>query len=284
MKLHNPNVNWKSIFRSRKIRDHPATQVSIHYPRLFFYSLLLSIPLIVSICLVFLQDIYHTNGQRNIASQGAAFDYTFGAFWFSYRFVDLDSTEIIYEYGTDWHTYSYFEYCKSVSFATSMTAGPLIDTNFFCDSKMWRFVQVLQGLACFFGVMFLIVLLDNIKVWSGYSWIFRKLDLSNNKIRIVRRLFKFLININVIGHLVCQTISLYCIFQIKQQEMITFPQIQSFYFGTYFAALTVVIDVVFILLFSIFDKLLFFHQPYPEDHEVHQVPWPKHTIDTKNIA
>ncbi|KAI8895778.1 hypothetical protein BC833DRAFT_567194 [Globomyces pollinis-pini] len=260
----NPEVSWKTTFTHKTIS--PQTKLSIHYPRLIFYHILFSIPFLISVCLLFLQDIYHVISYHSIQTLNSAFDYNFGTFFFSYRLVEspenLKSIESIYS--TDWTTQSYFTYCRQINFQTRFSDGPLIDLDFFCNSYNWTTVQMFQTGAVICGILYTIILLDNIRVWNGYSILFKKLDMGHKAYDRLRRVFKVFIWLCVAGHLFLQISSILLIFRIKYYQLIQTPQHLLYSYGVFFAFVSMFFDVIFLCLFPFFDKLIFFHYPYQE--------------------
>ena len=138
-------------------------------------------------------------------------DFKLGIYWFSYRINDLDYRNTL-PYSTDYTKSTYQEYCSKIQFVTRTSNGHLLDRAFFCESNVWTLVQISQGIACLAGLAFMVLLLDNVLVWQGYSKWFHPTRKSDTSVGRVRKLFKSLILLSVGTHFVMQTFALLLIY------------------------------------------------------------------------
>jgi hypothetical protein len=221
------------------------------------------IPFVASLLLVFLQNVFVTYS-RDIATGFTGFDIKLGIYWFSYKVDDADFVSgkgIHLPYTSSSTVLSYGAYCSTVPFQTRYSNGEMIDYEFFCKGITWRTIQYVQGAVILFGVLFIILLIDNVLVWQGYSWWFHPTRNSDASVRRVRKFFKILIQFNVLGHFVLQLIVLYLLYTTFASKLIKQPDGLHLFIGFYGSLASCFWDVVFLVLFTYSDQLIFFHVP-----------------------
>ncbi|KAJ3307228.1 hypothetical protein HDV03_001713 [Kappamyces sp. JEL0829] len=263
-RTHNPKASWTSIFRRQPDSPRDIEYVSIHYPRLFFFNLVFLVPFAVSVLLLFLQDVFVTF-TRDYSLQMVGFDFKIGVFSFAYQIDDIDYHDGTTPYRQYWTVQSYSSFCSSVPFQTQFSAGDLIDRNFFCTMPYWSMVQYLSCAAVGCGVLFGILLLDNILVWQGYSRWFHPTKRSDKSVRKVRRFFKIGLMLSVLGHFVLQTTALAIVFYVWKNNLITHPSNLRPFVGFFGGAASLPLDLIFLAFFNYSDQLTFFHTPFSED-------------------
>lgn len=272
--IRTKNASWKTLFSHNSDDLKDIEFVSIHYGRfgpstnnrLLFFNGLFLIPFITSLVMLFLQDIFSAYS-RDISNAFTGVDFKFGVFFFAFRVDDVDFQPGLLTYGTDWTLMSYHSYCRFVQFSTRVSTGDMIDRNFFCKQNIWSLVEICSGLAVACGVIFVILLFDNILVWQGHSHWFNPTKNSDTSVRKVRRFFKIGLMVAIFGHFVFQVIALSLMTYTLKASLIVIPHGVAPYFGFYGGWASVVLDVVFLAFFNYSDQLVFFHVAAAEIHQ-----------------
>ncbi|KAI8912466.1 hypothetical protein EDD86DRAFT_269098 [Gorgonomyces haynaldii] len=237
----------------------PTTYTSVNYLRLFCFLGVFLVPYALSIASLIAADIYISTGDRQTQLNGAAFDFTFGLWSFSYKMVDPGPDPPIgFVLGQDTRV-KYSDYCHQIWYSTRTQSQFIIDPETFC-SKWWSSAQILQILAIIAGAAALFFILDNFLVWKGWSWYFKPRFYTNDQVRIVRRTFKFFISMAVLAHMILEAIVVVLLAVPLFYSWFKWPFIQI-HTGVFLGAATVGADLLFILLFTFIDKITFFHSP-----------------------
>jgi hypothetical protein len=257
--VENKNVSWKTAFR-RPPPTKDGTLVSVHYPRLLALNLLFAIPNFTSLLLIFFQDVYRVIDSRSIALAGVKLDLQMGIYWFSYRMSSTDSIDNSNLFPTNYVTDSYHDYCTRVDFLTRTGIGSLFDQSVFCG-RLWTMAQAFQSAAVSFGILFIILVIDNIAVWQNRSWWFFPNQRPVKHVRRLRRLFKGAILCSVFLHWICQTVTLSIVFYLVKWDQIKYPSPLFLYIGFYIPVIVTGLDILFMIAFGFYDKFTFFHEP-----------------------
>lgn len=247
-------ATWSSVFT---FNHNKQTQfVSIHYPKLFFYTILFLIPFLTSISLLFVQDIFIAFA-RDENTRGIGFSFLFKIFSFSFKMNDLDiTTPSPYSSTT---SYTYWQYCALPPTTFAFFKEHKVIDDLFC-SWIWHAVQILTITSIFSGLVFIILLIDNILVWSGRSFWFDPRVKSTKSVKHVRRSFKLGMMGCISFHFIAQTMALGICSWILRSG-VKLPSRLTGYFGFYGGWTSVFLDLLFLVLFNYSDKMTFFHVP-----------------------
>ncbi|KAL2912931.1 hypothetical protein HK105_207602 [Polyrhizophydium stewartii] len=264
-KVNDHLVNYRTIFRDISFK-RTRTRTVTHHPRVFAFLALFVIPYAISVATVIMRDVYSASIGPSVEYDSASMDFHFGFFAFAMRMTDPgpDSSATLATYPTDWTVFSYKDMCDGVRFSTKFDPGQLVDPSVFC-SRLWMTIQISQVAAVGCGALAILLLLENMLVWSGYSLWFRPSVHKNSHVRIVRKWFKVQINVAVFSHAALQVFASALVVSVHQQRLVRWPRGIQYNLAMWLAIISWGADLLFVLLFFCFDYLTFFHVSASDD-------------------
>ncbi|KAJ3201586.1 hypothetical protein HDU67_001203 [Dinochytrium kinnereticum] len=213
--------------------------------------------------------VYSAAGVRDyrIAGLSASQDYVFGFFEVCTAptpGVDPPDPTMPGQISSRMECWTYKKICEGVRFQTSFDPGPVVDLEF-CGPR-WRTAVAMEIIAAALGTLVILLLIDNALVWLNRScWYHPKRHLVS-EVDCVRRTFKVVVILTVLGHGAFQAFAMGILFDL-QRHRIKWPTGLDFHWGIFLQGISWVADVVFVLLFLFFDRLTFFVNVEWEDEE-----------------
>ncbi|KAI8913351.1 hypothetical protein EDD86DRAFT_104467 [Gorgonomyces haynaldii] len=238
-----------------------ASKATISYPRLFFYLSMFLVPYSLSVATAILNVLYVSIGSRAVQWNMAALSFKFGLFSFSYQMIDSGPDPISTQtYPIQWNTVQYRDLCNTIHYSSPTESPFLVDPSLFCSHK-WTLFQIFFISALVSGALGILFFLENILVWRNKSHIYHPNKHINGNVRRVRKFFKRIVLLFVLGHLALLISALSII--VLYKDAIRWPYNLDLYYGFWLMGAACVGDSLFLILYAIFNFLTFFHVPKP---------------------
>ncbi|KAJ3104675.1 hypothetical protein HDU97_008951 [Phlyctochytrium planicorne] len=249
-----PNDSKPTSTTTTTAEDPTHAVTRIHAPRVFFYFSLFFLPMAFSLAFLSSPTVWHAS-IAPVSLVGPT------ALFYSESYIGV----IRICTGDAVSNCRYIaDVCKEMNGGSASDAATIDVKDALCGDER-KSAAAFAIIAVILGALVMIAYIDNILVWKGLSFWYHPKDHTTKQVRTIRDRFCTIILTLASLHAVALLIAVSLAVDLRSKIRLGLAEVAAInvdmYWGLYMGVAAIIVDVIFVIVFHVFDRFTFFAVP-----------------------